>query len=124
MQALNTDNPVFLLSGAILFVWGLWLWRQRQRLVRHGQFTTGTVIGHDNGPIVRFYTQDQKPVSGQSAASPSSSYHRDGDTIGVYYNSEKPREFVLATTEHKATPLLFMVLGIVFILGGFFSKID
>ncbi|MCB2408822.1 DUF3592 domain-containing protein [Hymenobacter lucidus] len=121
---MTTNNLVFLLTGTGLFFWGLWLWRQRQRLVRHGQFTTGMVIGHDEGPIVRFYTQDQKPVSGKSAASPSSRYHPDGASIGVYYDPEKPRDFVLDTTEHKVTPLLIMLMGIVFFLGGLFSKID
>ena len=122
MQALTTERLLTILAGVGSFLWGWWLWRQRQRLIRHGQFTMGTVIGHDEGPIVRFYTQAQQSVTAKHPASPSSRYRLTGASIGVYYNPAKPRDFVLATTEHKVIPLLFMGMGLVFVLAGFFSE--
>ena len=122
MSALTTDNLLSILAGAGLFLWGLWLWRQRQRLLRDGQVATGTVIGHDEGPIVRFYTLDQQPITFKPAASPSSRYHRDGALVNVYYNPEKPQDAVLDTTEHKFLPLLFLLMGSIFLLGGLLSE--
>jgi hypothetical protein len=118
MPALTIENSLGLLAGAGLLLWGLWLWQRRQRLLHNGQLTTGTVIGHDDGPIIRFYTHKQELITAKPSASPSRRHHLDGASINVYYSPENPRDFVLDTTEHKVLPLLFIIMGIVFLIGG------
>ncbi|WP_044001525.1 DUF3592 domain-containing protein [Hymenobacter swuensis] len=122
MPALIMETILPLLAGASLFLWGLWLWRQRQRLVRTGQFVLGTIVGHDDGPIIQFHTQDQQPITAKPSASPSRRRHLNGASVGLYYNPDNPQEVVLDTTEHKFLPWLFMGMGAVFLMSSILFK--
>lgn len=121
MQTL-VERVSMIAIGCLMSFWGLRLWWKRRRLLREGLFTTGVVVGHDDGPIVKFYTEDQQPVTVKPSASPSRRYHLDGARISVYYNPDNPQDFVLDTNEHSALPFLFMIMGVVFIMGGIFQS--
>lgn len=116
------DTILPILAGASLFLRGLWIWRQRQWLMRTGQFTMGTITGHDEGPIVLFYTQNQQPITAKPSGSPSRRHRVNGASVKLHYNPDNPQEVVLDTTEHKLLPWLFMGMGAVFLVSGILSK--
>ncbi|MCR5886610.1 DUF3592 domain-containing protein [Hymenobacter sp. J193] len=109
------------LMGGLLLLYGLYLWRKRQWLLRNGQLTMGTVVDHDEGLIIRFYTTDQQPVTAKPPASPSRRYHQNGEWISLYYNPDNPQEIALITPEHKVLHALFLSIGLLLLLFGVFS---
>jgi hypothetical protein len=90
--------------------------------VRTGQFVLGTIVGHDDGPIIRFHTQDQQPITAKPSVSSSKRRYLNGASVGLYYDPDDPQEVVLDTTEGKFLPWLFMGMGAVFLISSILSE--
>jgi hypothetical protein len=107
--------------GGLLFLYGMSLWRKRERLLRSGQLTTGIITGHDEGPIVEFRAKNDQLIRVKPPAYPSRRYRSNGSQVSVYYNPANPNDFLIHTFEHKIVILILTVGGVVFFVGGIFS---
>ena len=110
-------KTILVIAGCgIPFFAGLFFHLKRRRLVRTGETATGEVVdlqgsGEDVYPVIRFKMTGQVVVHRYRVSNQAA---RVGDKMNLYYNPDKPEQFILNSKVEKWLPLLLMFFSIVF----------
>ncbi|RTQ46841.1 DUF3592 domain-containing protein [Hymenobacter gummosus] len=117
------ERLAFIGIGLALMGLGYSLRRQYRRLRRHGTLATGTVVDHDDAPVVQFGLPDGRLLKVKPAYGPSGHHRVLGEAVTLYYNPDDPQDFVLNTAEHAMMPHFYLLFGLLFVLGGLLAPL-
>lgn len=117
-----TERLAFIGIGLALMGLGYSLRQQYRRLRRHGTLVSGTIVDHDEAPIVQFYLPDGRVLKVKPAHGPSRRHRALGAVVTLYYNPADPQDFVLNVPEQEMMPMFYLLFGLLFVLGGLFAS--
>ena len=115
------DKNIFYLIGpAITFSAGFYFYFKRKKLVKGGNKAEGEVIelqskGGDRYPIIKFKTLAGETVVEKYKVSQSSKM-KLGQHVQLYYNADKPSDFMIDSVSEKWAPLLLITISVVFLI--------
>lgn len=121
---------IFLFIGLLELVVVLLILHFRRKIVKNGQQTTGRVIelqprrtakggGTVYYPVFQFTTFMNEEVTKRGKMGSKPSAFNEGEEVVIYYNPEKPQQFVVAND--KSYRLIFWIAGgaaLLFLLTG------
>jgi hypothetical protein len=111
---------LYLIGPAITFSAGFYFYFKRQKLVKGGNKADGEVVelqnkGGDRYPIIKFKTLTGETVVRKYKVSQGSKM-RVGQQVQLYYNADKPSDFMIDSVSEKWAPLLLIAISIVFLI--------
>jgi hypothetical protein len=113
------DNNIYYLVGAVItFSVGFYFYYIRKKLVNGGNKAEGEVVeleGKDRYPVIKFTTSKGEIVVKKYKVSQGSKMNA-GQKVQLYYNGEKPSDFIIDSVSEKWAPVLLIVISIVFVI--------
>lgn len=103
------------------FYLGFRLRKKRERLKASGIAAEGIVVdlktvGNHEQPVIRFKTLQNELVTKEYEIGFNVGQLKQGQKLDIYYNSINPLDFVLDTKVEKWLPIIFMIVGFLFVI--------
>ena len=122
---------LFALVGTIFLIVAYVNWQSTQRIIKTGIETKGVVIDNrynidrqgrttsSMAPVVQFRTTDGTPVTYYSQTYTSPPSFEVGQAVTLWYQPDNPQEPILEGIDGWLLPLIFGILGTIFVLIGY-----
>ena len=115
------DNNIFYLVGPVItFSAGFYFYYKRQKLINGGNKVQGEVIElqgkpGDKYPVIKFKTLAGETIVHKYKVSQGSKM-KQGQIVQLYYNPDKPSDFLIDSVSEKWAPLLLIAISVVFVI--------
>ncbi|MFC3197700.1 DUF3592 domain-containing protein [Parapedobacter deserti] len=118
------------IAGVAFLLFYVIRYSKRRKIQHYGTATKGRVVeivsesragrGIFYYPIIRFTLADGEHVRYKYSDGSMPAAYRKGDEVTVYYQSDRPEDFIVEGQQR--TDILFLLLGLVLIGGGIYFQ--
>jgi hypothetical protein len=113
-------NIYYLIGPVITFSAGFYFYYKRRKLIQAGNKVQGEVIrlessGGDKYPVIQFKTLAGETIVKKYKVSQSGKM-KVGQNVELYYNPEKPSDFMIDSVSEKWAPFLLIAISFVFVI--------
>ena len=120
------------IGGCLFFAYlGFFIKRKRERLISTGIPVEGVIFelksdGDHETPVIRFTTLQNEWITKEYMIGFTQGQLKEGQKVNVYYNSDKPSDFVIDIAAQKWLPFIFIsagILGTILLLVSVFTNL-
>jgi len=124
MESIETIMVLFVIGLAAL-LFGIVRSREKLRILRKGIKVDGVILqvindGHSTSPtyypVVKFYTEQNQPVTERYRIWGNKWTYREGEDVKVIYDPQNPGKFLLDEPRSKVLSPVFIYGGVLLIL--------